>query len=196
MRSCSGITEDHLALITDGDEVVVGDFTIRVKESLHSPGDRFPGTISAPLATPARLTAYRTDACFSFIVEHPSGTMLIHPSANVIPHQFDGLRVDFVYLGVGALGAQSDSFRRDYWRDVVLATRPRWFVPIHWDNFTRSLDRPLMPLPFPVDRMAATRDFLIQAAGEARIPWRFQQAFESIRPFASSAECPAHSESR
>ncbi|EME63336.1 beta-lactamase domain-containing protein [Amycolatopsis decaplanina DSM 44594] len=179
----AGLPDDSMCVIADGDQVKLGDFTVRVFEGRHSPGDHYPGTIDEPLTTPAKASAYRTGGCYSFLLTHSAGRMLVHPSANFVPHQFDGLDVDFLYLGVGALGAQDKQFQDDYWHHVVEATSPSFIVPVHWDDFSRPLGRPLRTMPFFLDKAARTKDVLIRKAGESRIPWRFQDAFEIIRPF-------------
>ncbi|MBB5114017.1 MBL fold metallo-hydrolase [Micromonospora echinospora] len=179
----SGLDEQAMTRIADGDEHTVGSFTVRVLGGLHSPGNRFPGVIEEPLVAPTRASSYRDGGCFSFLVSHPTGSMLIHPSANFVPNKFDGLDVDCLYLGIGALGAQSPRFQDDYWRHVVEATRPGLVVPIHWDNFFVALDQKLRPLPALLDKFARTKEFLGRKSAESGIPVRFQDAFEVIRPF-------------
>ncbi|MCZ7429408.1 MBL fold metallo-hydrolase [Micromonospora sp. WMMA1949] len=179
----AGLGEESMTRIEDGDEYSVGAFTVRVLGGVHSPGNRFPGTIAKPLVPPVRASRYRDGGCFSLLVTHPDGSLLIHPSANVVPHAFDGLDVDVLYLAIGALGTQSDRFRDDYWRHVVDATRPGLIVPIHWDDFFVSLDRGLRPLPRFFDRFAVARAFLDRKSRETGITVRFPEPFEVIRPF-------------
>jgi L-ascorbate metabolism protein UlaG (beta-lactamase superfamily) len=178
------LTEESLAVIAEGDEISVGAFTVRIFEGLHSPGDPFPGAIGSPLVPPTKASNYRTDACYSFLITHPTGSMLIHPSANYVSHKFDGLKVDLLYLGTGLLGAQPRQFQDDYWRHVVEATQPAMIVPIHWDNFGHSLKEKLRPMPFFMDKFARTKALLHEKSQESGIPYRFQKPFERIRPFA------------
>ncbi|MFI8807212.1 MBL fold metallo-hydrolase [Micromonospora chalcea] len=180
----AGLAEESMTRIADGDEHTVGAFTVRVLAAVHSPGNRFRGTIDEPLVPPVRAGSYRDGGCFSFFVTHPGGSLLIHPSANFVPGKFDGLDVDVLYLATGALGVQPRRFQDDYWRHVVEATRPGLIVPIHWDNFFVSLDRRLRPLPPVFDRFAATKAFLDRRSAETRIPVRFPEPFEVTRPFA------------
>ncbi|WP_436735651.1 MBL fold metallo-hydrolase [Streptomyces sp. BBFR102] len=179
----AGLPERSMTVIHDGDRITVGAFTVRVLEGPHSPGDRYPGTIDTPLVPPAKARDYRTGNCYSFLITHPTGTMLIHPSANYTPHKYDGLDVDFLYLGVGALGARTRRFQDAYWHHVVEATRPGHIVPIHWDNFGRPLTRKLRPLPFLFDRFRRTRRLLDRRTAADGIPWHFQQPFEPLTPF-------------
>ncbi|MBP1783434.1 L-ascorbate metabolism protein UlaG (beta-lactamase superfamily) [Micromonospora sp. HB375] len=180
----AGLAEESMTRIADGGEHTVGAFTVRVLAAVHSPGNRFPGTIDEPLVPPVRASSYRDGGCFSFLITHPGGSLLIHPSANFVPGKFDGLDVDVLYLATGALGVQPRRFQDDYWRHVVEATRPGLIVPIHWDNFFVSLDRRLRPLPPVFDRFAVTKAFLDRRSAEARIPVRFPEPFEVTRLFA------------
>lgn len=180
----TGLGEESMRRISDGDTYVFGDFTVRVLEGVHSPGDRYPGRIDEPLVPPVKASAYRTGGCYSFLFEHPTGTMLVHPSANFVPDKFDGLDVDLLYLGIGALGAQSARFRNDYWRHTVEATRPGLIIPVHWDHFGRSLDKKPRPMPRVLDDFAKTRELLDRKSAESGIPVRFQRPYETITPFS------------
>lgn len=178
------LDEGAMAVVGNGDVLTVGAFTVRIFEGAHSPGNRYPGTIDEPLVPPARASAYRDGACYSFHISHPTGTLLIHPSANFIPHQFDALDVDALYLGVGAVGAQPTQFHDDYWRHVVDATRPSLILPVHWDNFFRSLDQTLRPLPGFMDKFDRSKAWLARKSAESGIAVRFQEPFETITPLA------------
>jgi L-ascorbate metabolism protein UlaG (beta-lactamase superfamily) len=180
----AGLREQSMTRIGDGDKYTFGDFTVRVFEGVHSPGEKFPGTIDAPLVPPVKASAYRTGGCYSFLFEHPAGTLLVHPSAGFVPGQFAGLDVDVLYLGIGVLGAQPAQFQDDYWHHTVEATRPGLVVPVHWDDFGRSLDEKLRPMPRVLDNFAKTKDLLDRKSAESGIPVRFQQPFETITPFS------------
>jgi hypothetical protein len=58
-----------------------------------------------------------------------------------------------VLLSIGALGKQSECFTRGYWRETVRRTGARLVVPIHWDDFARSLKEPLRAFPRFADRV-------------------------------------------
>ncbi|MCP2192873.1 L-ascorbate metabolism protein UlaG, beta-lactamase superfamily [Williamsia deligens] len=178
-----GLDEQQMQLIAHDDEIAVGAFRVRVFEGLHSPGDFAPGTIDAPLTPPCKAKDYRTGACYSFLVTHPQGSILIHPSANHVPHAFGGLDVDALYLGIGGLGSQPRDFQDEYWQHVVEATRPRLILPVHWDNFGRPLTRPLRPLPRIIDNFGASRELLRRKAGTG-VGIRYQKPFETIEPLA------------
>ncbi|WP_443049704.1 MBL fold metallo-hydrolase [Streptomyces sp. HD] len=179
----AGLGEQSMTRIGDGDTYAFGDFTVRVFEGAHSPGDRYPGTIDEPLVPPAKASAYRTGGCYSFLLEHPTGTILVHPSANFVPNQFDRLDVDLLYLGIGALGAQPAQFQNDYWHHTVEATRPDLIIPVHWDDFGRPLNKKLRPMPRVLDNFAKTKELLDRRSAESGTPVRFQKPYETITPF-------------
>ena len=113
----------------------------------HSPKPFYPGTLTQPLQLPAKLSDYKLGSNYSFLLRHPQGNILIVPSANFIRGLFKDERAEVVFLGIGVLGKQSDEFIQTYWNEVVRATGAKLVIPIHWDDFTRSLDEPLRPLP-------------------------------------------------
>ncbi|MCZ4562879.1 MBL fold metallo-hydrolase [Rhodococcus sp. IEGM 1401] len=178
------LNEDAMALIADGSTLQLGKFTVTVFEGEHSPGDFSPGIITTPLTPPCRAKQYRNGGCFSFHIAHPQGSVLIHPSANYVPHKFDDLDVDTLYLGVGTLGKQSEQFQDRYWHHVVEATSPSLIIPVHWDNFGRSLRRPLRPLPRVLDNFSATKEFLARKSADAGIDVHFQRPFETLHPMS------------
>lgn len=68
-------------------------------------------------------------------------------------------------------GVQPQRFQSDYWRHMVEATRPGLVVPIHWDDFSVSLDRRLRPLRMIFDRFAVAKAFLDRGSAEGGIPY-------------------------
>ncbi|MBO3742583.1 MBL fold metallo-hydrolase [Actinoplanes flavus] len=147
---------------TTTDQVEIGNFRIRVLPTLHSPGDLFPGTVDRPIGLGARARDYRTGECHTLHVTHGDERLLIHASANHA--DLDGHPAGTVFLGVGGLGKQSAGFRATYWDRLVRRTGARRVVPIHWDDFTRPLDRPLRPMPRFADDFRTTMRFLGEQA--------------------------------
>lgn len=152
-----GLPESRLDEVASGESRTYGDFTVTLVESHHCPPDRYPGTIDAPLPTPARAKAYKCGEAWSIFFEHSSGrSVLVQGSAGFLPDALEGRQADVVYLGVGQLGVQSDDYLRDFWRETVQAVGARSVVLIHWDDFFRPLDRPLRALPFAGDDLDVT----------------------------------------
>ena len=179
-----GFPEERFDEAVTGDPFGIGAFRLTALPALHSPGDVAPGVISAPLRQPARASAYRTGECYSLHVRHAGRELLVHGSANVRPGALDGCRAETVYLGVGALGKQDEAFRARYWDTLVTKTGARRVVPVHWDNFTLPLDRPLRPMPAFADRFDVTMEFLTRRAEASGVTLALPVLGQPADPFA------------
>jgi len=146
----------------------VGCFRVTAFPSVHSSPDRWEGEITSALHTPVGVDAYRNGGTFSYLFERDGLKILVHPSASVQPGMYVGQTADVVFLGVGQLGVKDPPAVEALWREVVSETHARTVYLIHWDNLTRTLDRPLTPVPWPLDNFALTRrrlDGLMKADG-------------------------------
>ncbi|MFJ6436173.1 MBL fold metallo-hydrolase [Streptomyces sp. NPDC091416] len=159
-----GFSDGRFQPVVTGAPFTIGRFTLTALPARHSPGDLAPGRIDRPLRLPVRATDYRTGDCYTLHVRHGAGELLVHASAHSLPGALDGYRADTVYLGIGALGRQDEAFREEYWARLVTATGARRVVAVHWDDFFRSLDRPLRPLRAFLDDFTATMEFLTRKA--------------------------------
>lgn len=151
-----GVPDRLLRVVADGDTVSYGRFELTFLGSVHSPGDRFPGTVEQPLVPPARAGDWKTGTAYCVLISHPRGRILVHASANYRPGMLSGRRADVVYLGVGALGKQPADFVDAYWNEVVRATGARRVILVHWDDFFIGLDKPLRPMRRAADRFDVT----------------------------------------
>ncbi|GBE67335.1 hypothetical protein MFM001_37970 [Mycobacterium sp. MFM001] len=161
-----GLPADRITVATSGESIVLGPFALTLIESQHCPPDRFPGAITAPVVPPVKASVYRCGEAWSAIVHHrPSDRRcLIQGSAGFVKGALTGQRADVVYLGVGQLGLQPESYLVDYWTETVRAVGARRVVPIHWDDFFRPLSKPLRALPYAGDDLDASMRVLDQLA--------------------------------
>jgi L-ascorbate metabolism protein UlaG (beta-lactamase superfamily) len=148
-----GLPEDRVVVAVSGEPIRLGAFDVILIESHHSPPDRFPGVIDAPLTPPVKVSAYRCGEAWSTLVHHrPSGRrLLIQGSAGFVKGTLDGQRAEVVYLGVGQLGVLPPSYLEEYWSETVRAVGARRVILIHWDDFFRPLSKPLRALPYAGD---------------------------------------------
>jgi L-ascorbate metabolism protein UlaG (beta-lactamase superfamily) len=166
-REEAGVSEEQLQLIRPGKPLKKGLFEIRFYETCHSPKRKLLAFVEDLFLTLARGAAYKeSDKNYSFLLYHPNGKILIVPSANFSPGCFANVRADIVFLSIGLLGKQSEEFIRDYWNETVVSTGAQLVIPIHWDNFSRSLESPIKPSFFPVDNMKRTMEILQRLANE------------------------------
>lgn len=151
-----GLAKDQIQVVADGEVLQLGAFRITIFEGIHSPNDRMPGDITAPLSFPCAVKDMKTGKCYSYLIEHGASKSFVHPSANYVPGKLDGLQVSTLFLGVGVLGKQPPTFQEEYWQHVVRAVHAERIIPIHWDNFWKSLDGGLVPLPWFADSWSTT----------------------------------------
>ncbi len=161
-----GLAEDRLVVAVPGEPIQLGAFDVTLIESRHSPPDRFPGEISAPVIPPVRASAYRCGEAWSTLVHHRSSgrRLLIQGSAGFVKGALTGRRADVVYLGVGQLGVLPQAYLVDYWAETVRTVGARRVVLIHWDDFFRPLSKPLRALPYAVDDLDASLGILDKLA--------------------------------
>ncbi len=144
-------------MVTPGEPMSYGGFTVTMLASHHCPPDRFPGVITEPLVPPTRARDYRCGEAWSVLLGHRGGrTALVQGSAGYVPGLLSGHRAEVVYLGVGQLGVQDEGYLRSYWDETVRTVGARRVVLVHWDDFFRPLDRNLRALPYLGDDLHAT----------------------------------------
>jgi len=179
-----GFPEERLRIV-DGSAVFrFGDLVVTLVPSEHFPHGQAMGEITAPLVPPASAMDYLEGGSFSILVEKAGRSLLVQGSAGYVEGALAGRRADVVYLGVGLLGSKDEAYREAYWREVVTSVGARRVVPIHWDDFTRGLDQPLVALPFLLDDLDASMDFIAARAARDGVDLRWPLPGTSSDPFA------------
>lgn len=169
---------ERIRTIHGGERIDIGAFRITVFKTPHSPNGQYSGEVPKPLEVPARANRYREGGNYSFLVEHPSHTLLIVPSANYERGMFASVKADTVFLSIGRLGKQRKDFIKNYWREAVLETEVTRVVVIHWDDFTRPLERPLKPMRRFADNVGRALKMLSAFSVADKIELRVPEAFE------------------
>jgi L-ascorbate metabolism protein UlaG (beta-lactamase superfamily) len=161
-----GIAEDRLIVAESGAPIRLGAFDITLTKSRHSEPDRFPGTITEPVTPPVKAAAYRCGEAWSTLIHHRSSgrRLLIQGSAGFVKDSLAGQRADVVYLGVGQLGLQPQSYLVDYWTETVRNVGARRVVLVHWDDFFRPLSKPLRAIPYAADDLDVSLSVLSKLA--------------------------------
>lgn len=175
-----GLNPSRIKLLTSSVPVSIGSVSVLPISVPHSPDPLFPGKVAAPLTFPAKASELREGGNFSFLVRLRDRSILIVPSANFKPGALRGQRADIVFLSIGALGNQSDAFRRTYWDETVRATGARLVVPIHWDDFTRPLDQPIVTMPYLADRVDRAMEDVFQRGRQDTVRVTLPQLYQPI----------------
>jgi L-ascorbate metabolism protein UlaG (beta-lactamase superfamily) len=167
LSTCRIVRAENLArgrtrLVAGGEQVRFGSFNVRVFKAEHTPPPPFPvpaldHDVNPGFAVPARIFDYEQGGTYSFLIEHDGHTLLVNSSTNYRAGMYDGVRADVVFLGVALLARQSPEFARTYWDEVVTKTGAKLVIPVHWDDYKRSLQKPLEWFGWPDDVPADMR---------------------------------------
>ncbi len=181
-----GLAADRIVVAASGEPIRLGAFDVTLLKSQHSPPDRFPGEITAPVVSPAKVSAYRCGESWSMLVHHrPSDRrLLIQGSAGFVKGLLAGQRADVVYLGVGQLGLQPERYLVDYWTETVRTVGARRVVLIHWDDFFRPLSKPLRALPYAGDDLDVSLRVLSKLASQDGIALDMPTVWRREDPWA------------
>jgi L-ascorbate metabolism protein UlaG (beta-lactamase superfamily) len=181
-----GLPERRIRTVVSGDTVSFGAYDLTLVESGHCPPDRFPGAVAAPVTPPARASAYRCGEAWSVLIGHrPSArSLLIVGSAGFVPGALSGRHADVVYLGVGQLGRQPETYLRDYWDETVRTVGARRVVLIHWDDFFRPLHKPLRALPYVADDLDVSMRMLTGLADEDGVALHLPRLWQRADPWS------------
>jgi L-ascorbate metabolism protein UlaG (beta-lactamase superfamily) len=129
-----GVSAARMREISAGDTFSLRSIEIEVMEARHSwaPGYTY-GPLPSTLEPPLRARDYRMDSFFSFRIGVNGVRLLTDPGTR--PE--DAVPADLLF----ALPVLDEGFL-----DALLTrVRPKVVIPYHWEDFFRSLSRPLRP---------------------------------------------------
>jgi L-ascorbate metabolism protein UlaG (beta-lactamase superfamily) len=175
------LPEDRIRTVANGETLSFGRFKVTFIHSAHLPSSFATGEVEEPLEPPAGATKYKVGDCYTLLVEHGGKTVLVQGSAGFIPGALKGRKADVAYLGVGGLGTRDASYQQSYWDEIVAATGARRVVPIHWDDFFKSLDEPLAP----AGDFDASMRFLIERGKKDGVEVLLPVEWRKSNPFAA-----------
>jgi L-ascorbate metabolism protein UlaG (beta-lactamase superfamily) len=175
--------------VVPNETVTLGKWKLTFILSRHSPTlikpCRHHDTIDLPLVPPRHFSAWCAGEVWAILVTHDSGLrILVNASAGFCKCSLAGRQADVVFLGIGTLGRQSPAYREQLWNEVVRRVRPRRVIAIHWDDFSKPLDEPLLPMPYPLDDFDTTMSHLEKLARQDNIELRLPPLFSPFDPLA------------
>lgn len=181
-----GLPEDRILVAESGEEMEFGHYRVALVGSEHCPPDRYPGLIGAPLAPPARASAYRCGEAWSTLIHHlpTDRRLLIQGSAGFRPGALAGQQAEVAYLGVGQLGLQPADYIEEYWDETVWTVGARRVVLIHWDDFFRPLTAPVRALPYAGDDLDVTVKAFARLAERDGVTLHFPTLWQRTDPWA------------
>lgn len=183
-----GIPDSQNQVVRESVPIRFGRFELTFVESAHGPPDRFPGTIFEPLAPPARTNAWQTGLVYSVFIRHRGRTILVQSTAGYKPGALRGRHADVVYLAIGGLGRQPLATIDAYWNEVVRATGARRVILVHWDDFFRGLDQPLLPTIYGGDDVPRGMGRIVELAASDGVEVLIPPVWTPTDPFRGLPE--------
>jgi len=102
----SNLGEEQLSLFRPNEDIQLGNFTVQVILSIHSPGSALKDeglNIEQPLRQPASMKAYLEGGSFDFLIKHHGKSIYVKPSPNFIEGALDSLKADVVFIGIATV---------------------------------------------------------------------------------------------
>ena len=118
--------------------------------------------IEKPMVPPHSYKDFKMGSVFSIHVSHPEVNFVIHPSHGFRQSMYKGFAADWVFMGIGSLGQQSQAYLDEYYDEVVSTLGSSTLVPIHWDNFSTSNSDGLKPMPEVIGGFSKVMEFLLE----------------------------------
>ncbi len=171
----AGVPDDQIILVTNGDTLQFGKFTISFVTSRHVPNGfgeshLLAGFMSEPLKQPAEITQWREGGSWSVLISHPLGTTLVQGSAGFIEDALAETQADVVMMSIAGLTSQGRKYTSDYWKQIVEKTGATRVYVIHHDDFTQPFGQ-IELFPTSIDNVVESVQWLsaLAAAGEEGI---------------------------
>lgn len=181
-----GLSDTAMVLFEPGIPITIGAFSVTVINSKHTPPFKLLGKTNAtdprhpditdPLTQPAKVDRYIEGGTYDIYIRHGQHSILIKASTNYIEGALNNYPTDVLFLGAAMLGLQPEEFKNNYYQQTIEATKAKTVVPIHWDNFTKPLSKPLAALPNISDNVDAGIGFLISRTSADHIQLKLMQA--------------------
>ena len=176
----AGVPNDQIILVTNGDTLEFGKFSVTFITSRHVPngigdGHLVAGFMSEPLNQPADIAEWREGGSWSLLISHPLGTTLVQGSAGFIEDALAETRADVVMMSVAGLTSQGRKYTSDYWKQIVEHTGATRVFVIHHEDFTQPFGQ-IKLYPTSVDNVVASVQWLSTLARAS------EKSIEILRP--------------
>lgn len=178
-----GVREQQLQQFKPQDEFQLGNFSIRIVPSIHSPGNALKDDaveITNPLKQPANMKQYAEGGTFDFYIQHKGRAIYVKPSPNYIAGALDSLKAHAVFIGIATITNHPEEWQHEFYKHTLRALKPQVVVPVHWDDFFKTDTENLVMLPRFANDGARDFDYFIQRTKTDGIDFRILQGRKSI----------------
>ncbi len=187
------LPESQLVAIEPGKAYQYGKFTIRMEPSHHValPGvaqlTGMMGDIDKPLKQPAWMFSYAEGETYAIIIEHPLGNSMLHSGSFKPGELARGYQIHTLFQCTPGLNKLSPADQEQYYQEIIANTGVKRVIPVHWDDFTHSLDQPLVPLPKGAEDLDLAMDYLIERSQQQPFQIQFMPVWQRLPLFVGDA---------
>jgi len=141
------LTIDRLIPIKVNNPIQIGKFKITPFKGIHPPHfmgmTLASGKLDHPLEKPAALYEYKMGEVFNFLIEHPKGKILFHPSAYITKDPILKTTVDLLILGIANRKSSEELINH-----IVLPSQSSKILVVHHDDLFLELKESQVPILF------------------------------------------------
>jgi len=147
----AGFSKEKFLVVDPKDNAWIGAFNVTWFESQHI---SFPppliwfmpinGRIDEPIMPPLHFWQYKRGEVYAILIDN----LLVFGSAGFIPNAYKGCDPKAVVLSIGGLETKSSKYLEVLYEHTVVQTGAHQVLVSHWDNFFRTLEKPIHPIGF------------------------------------------------
>ena len=181
-----GLNEEQLSLFQPLRDLQLGEFTVQVIPSKHSPGNALKDDgviIDKPLGQPAKMKAYSEGGSYDFYIKYKGKSIYVKPSPNYVEGALDSLKADVLFMGIATVAKKEQAWQDKYYQQTAGTLKPSLVVPLHWDDFFHPVSENLVMLPRFVADTPKDFDLFIQRTKADNIDFKILQGTKSILLF-------------
>ena len=177
----------QLKNIQDQMKIKIGEFTIKVIKAAHTkmkwPLNSVVGLneeLKQSFKLPAHVSAYKEGGTYALHISHKNETFFINGSTAYKEGFTKGLKANTLFLGIAKLGKHDQAFQEEYYDQTVKTLEAKRVIPIHWDDFTYTLSKPIRALPAVFDDFDKSMEFLIDKSREDQFELILMDFFDKL----------------
>ncbi len=179
----------QIRVITSGQPYNFGKFKVTFVLSKHI---KLPwliekaglaGTITEEVIQPASFFDYKEGGTYSIIIEHPKGSLMLH-SADFKEDELKGYHADTVFFSTPNIENMKPDVRNKLFKEIFEQTDSKRIIPVHWDDITLTLNKPLQPLSKLVTDFDKSMDILKEYTNSHKMSLEMLRSFEEITLFS------------
>jgi len=177
------VREEKLTLFQPYQNVQLGQFTVQVIPSKHSPNNALKDdgvVIEKPLGQPSKMKVYSEGGSFDFYIKHSGHSIYVKPSPNYIEGALDSLKADVVLMGIATVAKQEKSWQNKFYEQTVGKLKPALVIPLHWDDFFHPVSENLVMLPRFANDSPKDFDLFIKKTKADKIDFKILQDTKSM----------------